>query len=99
MGHDWESEQYWDDDDFESSESEISNSFDWLISITFDSSFQSATMLNEPVSNRWVLYKTFTKNSLYLSNDSTVINNIQYNKKMVTRAISLSLKTLLVNCN
>ena len=81
MGHDWESEQYWDDDDFESSESEISNSFDWLISIAFDSSFQSATMLNEPVSNRSVLYKTFTKNSLYLSNDSTVINNIQFNKK------------------
>ena len=81
LGLDWESEQYWDDDDFESSESEISNSFDWLISIAFDSSFQSATMLNEPVSNRSVLYKTFTKNSLYLSNDSTVINNIQYNKK------------------
>ena len=81
MGHDWESEQYWDDDDFESSESEISNSFDWLISIAFDSSFQSATMLNEPVSNRSVLHKTFIKNSLYLSNDSTVINNIQFNKK------------------
>lgn len=38
-------------------------------------------MLNEPVFNRSVLHKTFTKNSLYLSNDSTVINNIQYNKK------------------
>ena len=81
MGHDWESEQYWDDDDFESSESEIPNSFDWLISIAFDSSFQSATMLNEPVFDRSVLHKTFTKNSLYLSNDSTVINNIQYNMK------------------
>ena len=38
-------------------------------------------MLNEPVSNRSVLHKTFTKKKLYLSNDSTVINNIQYNKK------------------
>tara|TARA_Y100001954_G_C15327229_1_gene368159 strand:- start:40 stop:552 length:513 start_codon:yes stop_codon:yes gene_type:complete len=81
MGLDWESEQYWDDDDFESSESEISNSFDWLISIAFDSSYQSATVLKEPVFNRSELHKTFTKNSLYLSNDSTVINNIQNNKK------------------
>ena len=34
MSDDWESEEYWDDDDFESQESEISNSFDWLASLS-----------------------------------------------------------------
>ena len=99
MNDDWESEEYWDDDDFESQESEISNSFDWLISITFDSSFQSATMLNEPVSNRSVLYKTFTKNSLYLSNDSTVINNIQFKKKMVLYIDIIESNDFVLNLN
>ena len=30
MNDDWESEEYWDDDDFESQEFEVSNSFNWL---------------------------------------------------------------------
>ena len=49
MNDDWESEEYWDDDDFESQESEISNSFDWIASIKLDSNFQTEMMLKEPL--------------------------------------------------
>ena len=80
MSDDWESEEYWDDDDFESQESEISNSFDWLASIELDSNYQSEMMLKEPLYDGSLLYKIFTKNGVYLSNDSAVIHKIQFKK-------------------
>ena len=80
MSDDWESEEYWDDDDFESQESEISNSFDWLASIELDSNYQSEMVLKEPLYDGSLLYKIFTKNGVYLSNDSAVIHKIQFKK-------------------
>ena len=80
MNDDWESEEYWDDDDFESQESEVSNSFDWLVSFELDSNYQSEMVLKEPLYNGAQLYKIFTKNGVYLSNDSTVIHEIQFKK-------------------
>ena len=80
MNDDWESEEYWDDDDFESQESEISNSFDWLASIKLDSNYQSEMMLKEPLYDGSKLYKIFTKNGVYFSNDSAVIHEIRFKK-------------------
>ena len=77
MDDDWESEEYWDDVDFESKESEMSNSFDWLSSLRLDSNYQSELMLNETLFFGVPLYKLFTKNSLILSNDSAVIREVQ----------------------
>ena len=78
MSDDWESEEYWDDDDFESQESEMSNSFDWLASFELDSNYQSEMVLKEPLYDGSLLYKIFTKNGVYLSNDSAVIHKIQF---------------------
>ena len=80
MSDDWESEEYWDDDDFESQESEISNSFYWLASFELDSNYQSEMVLKEPLYDGSLLYKVFTKNGVYLSNDSAVIYKIQSKK-------------------
>lgn len=78
MDDDWESEEYWDDGDFESQESETTNSFDWLASVRLDSNYQSEMVLKEPLYNGLLLYKIFTKNGVYLSNDSAVIEEIQF---------------------
>ena len=59
---------------------EVSNSFDWLASFELDSNYQSEMVLKEPLYNGAQLYKIFTKNGVYLSNDSSVTHEIQFKK-------------------